>query len=657
MEISAILIKVRKHRFNLGMGLWIFLWLISYSPLNAQTIQYPDLSQHKQLMLTLQQVGDDSSRVEIFNEMAQLFLYDSVGLARLYASKALDLSKRIGYAKGTTESLNNLATAHEISGSFEEALRLYEAAFAHAKNQKAYRMASDVLVNMAVACYYQNDKAQAISLYNKAIKHAHEFSMLQDVSYIYSDLAAIYQEMGEFHQATRIYKLALESALQSGDKLGYAQTLENLGFLYSLGAQKDTACSYLLEAIRTYRNLDMEVEALQAELSISQVYLEMGWYDHADRLTSNLMHGSLGNVPEIYQSRARLILATIRNNQERYDEAITLLDEGFDLVRNMDEEGIKADYMQQYAQVYQRRHQYERALEYMNRRLSLMDTLNRMDRLDLEREIRAQFSLREQEAALRMEQAEEQQVLRERQWLFALLMISFVLLGVLSVFAVSKMRSNRTLKEKNLIIDQSLQDKEVLIREIQHRVKNNLQIISSLLKLQVRSTHDLEAKEALQKGQERIDSIALIYKNLYQTDKITGVQTKRYIEQLSQTLLRAHPMIKLTTDVEDMILDVDVLVPIGLIVNELICNAVQYGFADNKEGQIMISLKRDGDDLALMVEDDGIGLSQVEMENRNESGFKLIRAYLRKLKGSIHILSNEGTIVHCHFKAKSDQAA
>ena len=167
----------------------------------------------------------------------------------------------------------------------------------------------------------------------------------------------------------------------------------------------------------------------------------------------------------------------------------------------------------------------------------------------------------------------------------------------------------------------------------------------------------MEAKAALQKGRERIDAIALIYKNLYQSDKITGVQTKQYIEQLSRTLLRAHPMINLTTDVEDMILDVDVLVPVGLIVNELICNAVQYGFADNKSGHIMISLKRDGDDLALLVEDDGIGLSQVEIEDRNESGFKLIRAYLQKLKGSIHILSNHGTVVHCQFKANTDQAA
>ncbi|RZV53842.1 MAG: sensor histidine kinase, partial [Flavobacteriaceae bacterium] len=259
--------------------------------------------------------------------------------------------------------------------------------------------------------------------------------------------------------------------------------------------------------------------------------------------------------------------------------------------------------------------------------------------------------------AMKMEMAREQQELREKQWLLALLIISFILVGVLSVFAISKMRSNRTLKEKNQIIDQSLKDKELLIREIQHRVKNNLQIISSLLKLQVRSTNDDEAKSALRKGQERIDSIALIYKNLYQSDKITGVQTKQYIEQLSRSLLRSLPLISLTTDVEDLILDVDVLVPIGLIVNELISNAIQYGFADDEMGHIMISLKRDGNDIALIVEDDGIGLSQMEMEHRNKSGFKLIRAYLQKLNGTIHIRSSQGTIVHCQFKAVADLAA
>jgi two-component sensor histidine kinase len=299
--------------------------------------------------------------------------------------------------------------------------------------------------------------------------------------------------------------------------------------------------------------------------------------------------------------------------------------------------------------------QFENALEYTKQRIALLDTLNQIDILATEREMKAKLDIQEKEAQIVMQEQKLLQQTRERRSFFALFVISCLLLVVLAFFAYSKARSNISLREKNQIIDRSLTEKEILLKEIHHRVKNNLQVVSSLMSLQARSLKGEEAMEALAKGKDRVRSMALIHQNLYQGENLAGVDTKKYIDRLCHSLLNTYHVgtgnIKLTTNVESVVLDIDTVIPLGLILNELITNAIKYAFKPDDLGEITISLTRHDQSLEMVVADNGIGMPSPNPNEQQSMGFRLVKAFVQKLKGSYQITNDQGTKIALQFKA------
>jgi len=146
----------------------------------------------------------------------------------------------------------------------------------------------------------------------------------------------------------------------------------------------------------------------------------------------------------------------------------------------------------------------------------------------------------------------------------------------------------RNQKQKKLISIQN-DEKDILLREIHHRVKNNLQVISSLLGIQSRSIKDVQAKQAIHEGRARVHSMSLIHQNLYKKDNLTGVDMRVYLNKLSTDLINTYNLsegqIEIEKDIDELILDVEYVVPIGLIINELISNALKYAFPDQQNGK------------------------------------------------------------------------
>lgn len=205
------------------------------------------------------------------------------------------------------------------------------------------------------------------------------------------------------------------------------------------------------------------------------------------------------------------------------------------------------------------------------------------------------------------------------------------------------------------MITQSLADKEILLKEIHHRVKNNLQFVLSLLSLQSRQTEDQTAHAALKEGQNRIKSMAVIHQNLYQEDNLTGIEVKDYFERLATGLFNSYNIspdrIRLNTEIQDVHLDVDTFIPLGLIVNELVSNSLKHAFGPNDQGIITVSLKELGDQLELCVSDDGFGMpDQDSLDLQKSFGFRLINAFIPKLDASLIINGQEGTEVKLEIK-------
>ncbi|MFC2112772.1 sensor histidine kinase, partial [Bacteroidota bacterium] len=217
-----------------------------------------------------------------------------------------------------------------------------------------------------------------------------------------------------------------------------------------------------------------------------------------------------------------------------------------------------------------------------------------------------------------------------------------------------KRRANALLAEQkeeiqtmNEQLQESLGEKEVLLKEIHHRVKNNLQIISSLLNLQSRDVSDEAVQDAVKEGQSRVKSMALIHQMLYQSEQISCIRFGEYLEQLTSSLAsmyRGQRDIQCKVSADGIELDIDTAIPLGLIINELVSNSYKYAFAGRASGKITIELVKSNGSYTLEVSDNGIGMPEdASQGNTNSLGIKLVNILTSQLGGILEQGTAEGT--------------
>jgi two-component sensor histidine kinase len=217
-------------------------------------------------------------------------------------------------------------------------------------------------------------------------------------------------------------------------------------------------------------------------------------------------------------------------------------------------------------------------------------------------------------------------------------------------------RAVADLEQSQARLSASLREKDVLLREVHHRVKNNLQVVISLLRLQARRISDPDAIAAFTDTQNRIKAMALVHETLYQTTDLSRVSCHTYLQNLIKNLARTLPAgstnIKLTVELDDDLINIDQAIPMGLVVNELIVNASEHAFPEHRKGRIEVSLGA-GDDheLVLAVSDDGVGLPPgIDMKRADILGLRLVRSLAEnQLQGSIEIITEGGTCFRITF--------
>ena len=200
----------------------------------------------------------------------------------------------------------------------------------------------------------------------------------------------------------------------------------------------------------------------------------------------------------------------------------------------------------------------------------------------------------------------------------------------------------------------ALGEKEVLLREIHHRVKNNLQVMSSLISLQADTVQNEEVRASFHEMQARVRSMALIHEELYQAQDLARVNFAEYINKLAVGLTQTYmfsPNISIQVDVEEVLLGVDTAIPCGLIVNELVTNAFKYAFPDGHKGVVNIELHTiSQNNYCLIVKDNGVGLPpEIDIENTSTLGMQLITILIRQLRGTLQVRSEQGTYFQIEF--------
>ncbi len=235
-----------------------------------------------------------------------------------------------------------------------------------------------------------------------------------------------------------------------------------------------------------------------------------------------------------------------------------------------------------------------------------------------------------------------------------LLLLGLVGLGWVTWRLEQSMHKRHLVEEQ---IKESLKEKEVLLREIHHRVKNNMQVITSLLRLQYTRIKDKQDLAIFEESQNRIYSMALVHDKLYQSKNLANIEFKEYVDDLIRNLFTLYRIntnkISLKIEMENVLLEIDLAIPCGLIINELVTNSLKHAFPQDKKGGIRIALCSVNEKkYELIVSDDGIGMPEdLDFFNTESFGLHLVKMLAKgQLEGKVELSRTEGTEYHIHFK-------
>lgn len=284
----------------------------------------------------------------------------------------------------------------------------------------------------------------------------------------------------------------------------------------------------------------------------------------------------------------------------------------------------------------------------------LLDSNFRVTKIRQAEELQVIYETQEKESLITLLNKEASQATLVRNLTFAGIAAVIIIAGLLYRQNRLKQKNNEVITLKNDQLRHLLTDREWLLKEIHHRVKNNLQIVISLLNSQAVYINNEAALSAIQDSKRRVYAMSLIHQKLYQSENIASISMPEYINELVnhvQDSLGAGSQVAFEQDVEPVDLDVSQAIPLGLIINESIVNAVKYAFPGGRRGRVSIGLRHDdADHLLLNISDDGVGLpADFDVTEHHSLGLELIRGLSKQLKGRFTMVNNNGFHITIRF--------
>lgn len=353
-------------------------------------------------------------------------------------------------------------------------------------------------------------------------------------------------------------------------------------------------------------------------------------------------------------------LGDIAKEEGKYDDAIAYYQKAKNSSIAINTKSNTAYFIWKLYGIYEQMGDYEKALEHY------IEYSEANNIIEVERNER---SLRESELQVNLLQQDKELIAKQQeQTIYSVaLFVGTLLLGLLYRNYRLKEKSNKKLAalngelaNKNTLLDKRNAENELLLKEIHHRVKNNMEVVSSLLQLQSLHIDDPSVQAAMLSSQNRVKSMGIIHQKLYQSEHLASIEMRDYFIILSENILdsfNASGKIKVECNMAKLILDVDTAVSIGLITNELLTNSLKYAFEGKDSGTIKISLspvsadnERKDIDLQLLITDDGIGKTDNQPSKGTGFGTQLVDLLTRQVGGKLTYENNNGTVVSLLFK-------
>ncbi len=528
------------------------------------------------------------------------------------------------------------------------------------------------------------DSAQTVlqDAYNKVCQN--------DFAFLNTQLGYVYERRGQLDKAADYALESLELGKKLGDQKAIAMAYSDLSNLFWKQSKFDTGLEYGLKSLAVFEELGMtDLDYDFTLYVVGNNYLSLKDYQNAQKYYEHSLvigerYGFYNNLSDVYISlidlyafmgafekadgaglnavkyaellennfmvmRSWLSIGKLRNLQEEYGSAIESLLKCIHIATaDFGDEYYLSQAYDALGKAYAGNHEYQEAY----RAFAEYDSLkNRIFTAEADQRIsllRTKFEVADKEGTISLQEdlIQRQKAKQTQIIIIAVLLFLFLLLAYKAI--ANNVKKNKLLQKQN-------EEKEFLLKEIHHRVKNNLEIVSSLLSLQSAQINDPHVSNAMAESQHRVQSMGMIHQKLYMGKNLAAIEMKDYFKNLSEYIVDAYGMekqISIVIAMDACEIDVDMAIPIGLIVNELLTNALKYAFPDKRKGSVQISLKKVEGKLQLDVIDDGVGIMINNEVSDTGFGTQLIALLTKQLDGKIILITHQGTSVSIQFQSK-----
>ena len=471
----------------------------------------------------------------------------------------------------------------------------------------------------------------------KALKIFEDLGDLERVASAYAQLGANQVNLGETESALGFLSKAKNMYEEIGDHLRFMLSHINLGEAYRFDNQLDSAIYHFSEALKLNNEPQNRIVEGYARGNLGMALRSKGELKQAktELTRANEILTELGDPYSVSVYTADLAQISVAEGKP------TLAEEQLLTAYNMAKrEGLKEqirDFSEMLVSFYESRNDFEQALGYQKVYQVYQDSLVNKENVQEMERIQANYQIEKRE-----DQIDLLEKLSASQQTFNIalgggLLIFGILAAMLYQSNKQKREANAMLGKQQLIVEKREEEKAILLKELNHRVKNNLQMVSSLLSLQGNQLGDHPAAEAINAGKLRVEALSMIHQKLYQDDVHTSINIKEHLVLLVSNLMYSYgdpfePVIKVTP--AEMEMDIDTAIPLSLIVNELVTNAMKYAYEGIENPEMDISLDKSNGLYHLDFSDNGVGIDQ-EKDTSNSFGIRLIKSLVAQLKGTL----------------------
>jgi two-component sensor histidine kinase/Tfp pilus assembly protein PilF len=587
-----------------------------------------------------------------YNEWVYAFILQKIDKRVL--DKKKNNATEMFMLKNKSSALNNFGIYHYSNGNYEKAIEYYLRSLSLKKKINDQKGIASVYNNLGGIYDNKGNSSRALDYYLKAfkIRETKYPNDLKGLSISLNNVGQSYYNQGDTEKAQFYFEKSLEINPKAKDNYAKAAILNNIGVIYSLQDDFENAFIFFEKSLKIKQKIGDQKGRVISLNSIGALYKELGKYKEALDYFNKALNISQENNNKDGLSRTLNNLAEVSYLKGDFTQANEFGSESMLLAKGLQKPLLISDAANILNKIYKKEGNWSDALSMLELHIKMRDSIsNKETEKDIIKQKAAyDLSKKEHEIELLSAQNEVHTLkLKENKTLVYFVTAAFLFTLVLAIAIYygnqKKQVVNELLKQQKEEISSQHEEKAVMLKEIHHRVKNNLQVVNSLLRFQSRNIEDKKILEMFEKAQKRVLSMAMLHEKMYRSDDLKHINIKEHFTHLIEDLIENYTVdkkIDLDVKIDNITIDIMVLTPLGLIISELITNSLKYGFSKQNTGQIGVSLtKTTSQKLELIVFDNGIGYNPDDI--KEGLGTKLVRIYVKQLNGILEKLDQKGT--------------